>query len=387
MVVSSRRSATFTSLPQEIRDQILTYALTSLNSIVVWSGKLKSILSARNGADRWDPEWREQMRTRVRQWRRVKDANATRESVAGLSLSLFLVSKSISQQATATFYKHNTFAFLGDHAWQEIVDWLISIGYRQRSLLSSLKMTANRPFRCYQQADGTRLWQTDLPEDPYPRSPHFTSVAGSISEGRVDNINPLVETVFALLKEAKEGAKVQLCFVMGYSYLPGFAIEPDIYIPNTRWWSLDLPNLVEVFREVGAGGRSIDVVWKAQLYRPSFQEHRKAIEQIWDIVEAEESEHRWDRPEQPTLPQLPQPGWDFRITPLVQLTLRKRAPPAVLRAAEPHEDAESPTFAEVSTAPWPYHVEIVRCLDQRQFLSIDNGPEYEQLTITRLRNS
>jgi hypothetical protein len=302
MVVSSRQSATFTSLPQETRDQILAYTLTSLNSIVVWSGKLKSILPIRTSANHGDHEWSEHMRTGVQQWRRVEDANATRESVAGLSLSLFLVSKSISQHATATFYKHNTFAFLGDHAWQEIVDWLTSIGYRQRSLLSSLKITANRPFQCYQQADGTRLWQTDLPEDPYPRSPHFTLVAGSVPEGRVDNINPLVESVFALLKEAKEGAKVQLCFVMGYSYLPGFAMQPDTHVPNTQWWSLDLPNLVEVFREVGAGGRSIDVVWKAQLCRPSFQEHGKAIEQIWDIVEVEESEHRWDRSIQPALP-------------------------------------------------------------------------------------
>jgi hypothetical protein len=82
-------------------------------------------------------------------------------------------------------------------------------------------------------------------------------------EGVVENINPAVETCFQLLGEMKGGAKLTLSLMLGWGYTPGVQITVDYQHPCGNWMSMDLPNVMEKFRELHTadGHRNIEIIW------------------------------------------------------------------------------------------------------------------------------
>lgn len=356
---NTRPQASFTSLPSELLNQILENCLVADCPIVIWRGIIEGIMPETMDPD---PEY-------VEQWLRIVDPHITARSLSDLAIELLSVNRMLSAYASSIFYTKNTFSFVGQHRWHEVVTWLTSIGPRQRGLLANLQLTANVPRRCWQRADGSRVWPRGTPEDLYPRPPSFALHELPCSEGEVENINPAIESVFTLLRDVEGPSRptTRLELLLGYSILPGLYLSLGISAWNWQSCSLDLPNLIETLRRRDDAKRPINVIWRAQLHRRDFTEHRSSIEQAWTIVEARHATEKWEVLENPGPCRSPQPGHTFATAQLVELTVRRDSVPDPLIAAEPFQSTDYHHYQEARGPPWPFHVETTHDLGERDF--------------------
>jgi hypothetical protein len=65
--------------------------------------------------------------------------------------------KHVVDEATETFYRKNTFSFLGEHEWEHIAYWLTRIGKRNHSYLSKINIEIRLPQQVWQTEDGSRI--------------------------------------------------------------------------------------------------------------------------------------------------------------------------------------------------------------------------------------
>lgn len=125
--------------------------------------------------------------------------------------------------------------------------------------------------KVYQYGDGSReYWLRDINGDgseaPKPDKSPLTSPKddGTWPEGEVNEIDPQMERVFREIGKCIRGHKVQLHVRYLGSGYPGCFEDPaDIQANKIRYFSMDLPNILEVWRAKHArrGKRRIDVIW------------------------------------------------------------------------------------------------------------------------------
>ncbi|TVY41598.1 hypothetical protein LOCC1_G008936 [Lachnellula occidentalis] len=275
----------FLSLPREIRDIIYDLALVSTSSIIVWKGKWETEFLAR-----LEEGPRPYPLSQIR-WRAI-DHDASTASLRSLNLNLLFCNKVIGNEAAMTFYHGNTFAFLGEHNWDPVVDWLGAIGLRNRESIVSLDIDAQRPDAAWQNSKGERVRHPArfTQEEVYPRHPLLHTCKGHFKWGSVDNINPALEKIFILLGQRVSEQKVILSMQFFYIY-PGAGLipGPEDRDPDGRWYSMELPNLVELFRHLhtqqhGSNG-AVEVLWKGKDYRTALVVERADMESLgWHIT-------------------------------------------------------------------------------------------------------
>ncbi|TVY45987.1 hypothetical protein LCER1_G008568 [Lachnellula cervina] len=275
----------FLSLPREIRDKIYEIALVSNSSIIVWKGKWETDLlpQVEEGPRPWP--W-----SRIR-WRAI-DHDASTASLRSLNLKLLFCNKVIGHEAAMVFYNKNTFAFLGEHDWDPVVHWLGRIGPRNRDSIVSLDVDAKRPDPVWQNSKGERVRHPAgfTKEEIYPRHPMLHTGEGDFKYGSVDNINPALEDIFIILGQRSAEHKVIVRMQL-LSIYPGAGSipEPEDQHPDGGWWSMELPNLVELFRQShtqqhGLNG-AVEVLWNGRDYRKALLSEQAAIESLgWQMT-------------------------------------------------------------------------------------------------------
>lgn len=220
----------------------------------------------------------------------------------------------MAREAAKVFYSKTTFCFIGDHNWHPILSWLETIG-ANRGYLTRLEATIERPAHAWQERDGTRTELKHAFEELYPRSPHLYRLPESTAEGIVDNINPAIEAIFAVLSTREGGPKLTFTLLLDYGLLPGIQLGIDWQHPYNNYFSMDLPNLIEKLRviyptELGKGS-CVEVLWKGEDLRTEFAKQRERIqERGWEILEAEVGEKC--RPPIPHIELRPIPTMRFR---------------------------------------------------------------------------
>jgi len=258
----SHSPTTFLSLPRELRDKIYGFSLLASTCIVVWSGRWVCV-------NRYDDQGVDIDGKTVSEYELVVDNKATASSVQHLALNLLRCNNTtVAREAAMSFYTNNTFSFLGDHDWDPIVSWLESIGAQNRGYITSLNAAARRPARAWQRRDGTRVKIPDLREELYPRNPHLYRSPESTEEGEVENINPIIETVFAILGSRDARSTLKLHLLLDPNFLPGVELLDNNQSAYSHFFTMDLPNLIEKFRVdyiIKSENRDhVEVLWKGE---------------------------------------------------------------------------------------------------------------------------
>jgi len=263
-LLSNEPPLTFFSFPREIRDKIYHYALVSTLDIIVWKGELKRERIALYEGSQYIP-WGQPSSRLI--WRAVSHKE-TAASLSTLNINLLFSSKVVSQEAAMVFYNKNTFAFEGNHNWDPAVSWLKTIGTSNRDSIANLKVCAKRPDQVWQNHRGERLRHPGgfTMEIIYPRHPYLSTPPAGFKYGCVDNINPVLEEVFVLLGQRISEKKITITMRIDNRY-PGGGAKPrlDKQTPEHDWYSMELPNLLEMFLELHSRPSekgSLEVVWK-----------------------------------------------------------------------------------------------------------------------------
>jgi hypothetical protein len=181
----------------------------------------------------------------------------------------------------------NTFSFMGEHNWDLIVSWLETIGPANRNSLVSMEINAGRPDPVWQRSSGERIRDPGgfTREEIYPRHPYLQlhTTEDRSRYGPVDNINPAVETIFIFLGQKTSEKKVTIIMQLPGVY-PGARTprhREDIS-PESGWYSMDLPNLIEKFRSLHT--HLVEVLWKGKECRKELEDQQAIMESIgWDI--------------------------------------------------------------------------------------------------------
>jgi hypothetical protein len=184
---------------------------------------------------------------------RLKSLTSFQDSLSAwlLGINLLVCETRLGREATTVFYGENTFAFQGYHNWTPIVSWLRVIGNENRNLLRSLEISAERPDQVGQTTTGKRVQCENpyrlygLADEIYPRHRYFERAEGLISRGAVDNLNPVIGTIFALIGKRSIGRQLTVSMQLP-GYYPGQTECPgDDWCPSVQWYSMDLANLIE----------------------------------------------------------------------------------------------------------------------------------------------
>ncbi|CZR60672.1 uncharacterized protein PAC_10568 [Phialocephala subalpina] len=279
----------FLSLPREIRDEIYELALVSTSPIIVWKGHWKYHPSYEIPGPEFnaDGSWTGPHLCINVRWRWT-DEEAISASLRALDLNIIFCNKTVSHEAAQVFYAKNTFSFMGWHNWDLIVSWLEAIGPTNRNSLVSMEISAYRPDPAWQRSSGERIKEPSgfTMEDVYPRHPYLQlpTTEDRLPCGRVDNINPSVETIFVLLGQKTSEQKATIVMRLpGFSY-PG-ARSPrtrDDCCPENGWYSMDLPNLIEKSRSLHA--QQVEVLWKGEDCRKELEDQQEIMEGIgWQV--------------------------------------------------------------------------------------------------------
>jgi hypothetical protein len=143
-----------------------------------------------------------------------------------LGINLLVCNTSLSREAAAAFHGNNTFAFQGYHNWILIVSWLKVIGHENRNMLRSLEISAEKPEQAWQTLTGKRIraGNGSSADEIYPRHPYFEKSKGSIEIGMVDNLNPVIEEIFALIGKRSLGRELTMSMELP-TYYPGHGTE------------------------------------------------------------------------------------------------------------------------------------------------------------------
>ncbi|KAI4112196.1 MAG: hypothetical protein LQ339_000204 [Xanthoria mediterranea] len=269
-----------------------------------------------------------------------------------VSLSLLRCNSTIAAEAGAVFYGNNTFRIHGDDRdYRLVVHWLEQIGLKNRGYLRRLEMRVWIPLKAWQQPNGIR---TDGVEDNYsfPCHPHLAAPSLPCPEGAVDVIDPLIETIIALVSRSG-GRKLKLYLNLGpldFNIIPGI-IGPGIRGPGIIgpamlahgrvgprmiqgpevWLSMDLPNLVEKWRAEYTSDdrlRIVDILWTTKTDKKFFLDAKTFIEHLgWQILEHQEDE--WYQPTDP-------PTTSPTASPPISLLLQRKKLTATLVADHPY---------------------------------------------------
>ncbi|KAI4242355.1 MAG: hypothetical protein L6R40_004084 [Gallowayella cf. fulva] len=218
-----------------------------------------------------------------------------------VDLGLLRCNSAIAAEAAAVFYGGNTFRIHGDDLdYRLAVNWLKQIGIQNRGYLATLEMRIWIPGKAFQLTDGTRIREYKLGR-LFSRHPHLAAPLLSCPDGQVDVIDPLLETIIALVGQAG-GRRLTLHLNLGLldiDIIPGIKPAPDRKV--TEGLSMDLPNLLETWRAQYTSDdrcRNVDILWRAYTYKCFFIDNKTLIEDLgWQILEAKEDE--WSRAETP----------------------------------------------------------------------------------------
>jgi hypothetical protein len=222
---------------------IYDFALLASTCIVVWSGRWVCLSKFDGQGDIIGGG------TAV-EYQRVVDDKATASTIQHLALNLLRCNNStVAREAAKAFYTYNTFSFLGDHNWDPIVSWLESIGAQNRGYITRLDITAKRPPRAWQRHDGRRVKIPDLREELYPRNPHLYRSPDSTREREVENINPIIEKIFAILGTRGPRSMLKLHLLLDPHFLPGVELLDEDQAAYSSLFTMGLPNLIEKFRD------------------------------------------------------------------------------------------------------------------------------------------
>ena len=315
----------FFTLSREIRDSIYELALLSSSPIIAWCGMPLEDLEL----------WQHNSST-AKVPIPLDEYKSHTLSIEQLVPNLLRCNGTVAREAALAFYSKNTFRFLGDWTWDTVVSWLEAIGERNRGYLTSIEVTMRKPPHVWQHPDCTRTEVREFGEPPrekaFPRSPHLHRSADSTTEGVVENLNPAVETAFALLGGPVDRLKLTLNVLLGGSLLPGLQLSMDEQHPYSNYFSMDLPNLMEKLRvlhttEAGMND-NIEIIWKGMTWKRAFLDERQDIEERgWEILDTKEEER-----ERPSRPGKPPGGPPFQF---VWFTIRRKELVGPLMAEDP----------------------------------------------------
>jgi hypothetical protein len=130
--------------------------------------------------------------------------------------------------------------------------------------------------------------------DMLPVHPRFEQLLlpppADIRPGYVVNINPALEEMFVVLSHCP---KITLVFEINSSeievQIPGIqaaSSEFDILSAMGEQFSMDLPNLTEIFRsKCSQSGNSMNVQWVIKSRWKDFNNKRDILSAYWDVIE------------------------------------------------------------------------------------------------------
>ncbi|KAF4547880.1 Hypothetical protein D9617_34g040600 [Elsinoe fawcettii] len=250
------------ALPREVRDLIYTHALVAREPIIVLDAQNHYVYPRRLVGGR----------------NVVKDPKI--RNLAGLARGLFYINRQISSESLATFYQHNTFAFMGPHRWYEPLYWIARIGNINRRSLTRMLIFVPELEKVWQRPDGSRDEFDTVYTDTVmarPRHPLLHWMEETWPEGEVEDIPPIIEELFKDLGEDGNGNRLILQLQNITPGYPGYVAtsEDDTMADEDSWMSMDLPNLAEAWSRLHGnrpGRRSIDVEWLDSTSKANYEE-------------------------------------------------------------------------------------------------------------------
>ncbi|KAL8668456.1 MAG: hypothetical protein Q9168_006911 [Polycauliona sp. 1 TL-2023] len=273
----------FLQLPSEIRLQIYKFSLISPSPIIVWSAEFA------HGYPK---------PTHLLSWNRT----AMRSSIQNLALGLLRCNTITATESAFIFYHHNTFRFEGDHEYYPAVTFLSILNFNLENL-RNLENTVRQPLSAWQSPDGSRHKMSGVnARGLAAHHPHFaTPPPGQpYQEGEVDIVDPALETILSLLAKSSNDSvprRLTLVLDLGSNTIPGIVL---IYEEDASLFSMDLPNLLEIWRRSyfvkegtknSYGASSLDLIWKAEIDREIFDAKGDLLEDVgWTVVKKQEDE-------------------------------------------------------------------------------------------------
>lgn len=269
---------TFALLPLEIRNNIYELLLIAYEPIIVFGTLAPTLLTHPLGPQE-------------------------HEKVKPLTFGLLWVSRAISIEAAAIFYRHNVFKFGGStlghlsDTWDPLYCFLLTIGERNRAHLQYLEADIGESSGVTKDATtGTiisyvkrlpwmrRVHARDTHARIYPPAQH-----GCLSPTPMVNyISPAIEAVFRIL--GSEGSRIRLSLSMNMDSFPGSIVGDDGLLYG---WSCEVPDYVEHMRKrftSSPGGEArVDVLWKGTGFKSHFLLRFERFEKEgWELLEMED---------------------------------------------------------------------------------------------------
>lgn len=334
----SRSRTTFFTLSKELRDQCYELVLTTPLPIVVWS----AIRPGNEAKRETTVYFREEMQ-------QAREHNAETIDIRASFLNLIRCNSTIAYEAASVFYGRNRFFFCADWTWTILLKWWKDIGTTNREFVSKIELRIRRPAQALEGPDGERSTHIDNVdpslEPAYPRSPYLLASPNSSPGEVVESIDPSIETFFGMLHSRSHTSKtLSIHMSLHKHFMPGFRLAFDEYWPFTTYFSMDLPNIMEMLREKGP---IVDVSWNGFVLRDAFIAQKPGIEKVWNILCAVDEDvplpnipwrpARGNRPERPAQPQAPLKYTRFAVKRKEIKGLPYAAPPKKLWYLDPEE--------------------------------------------------
>ncbi|KAH6666126.1 hypothetical protein B0J14DRAFT_605342 [Halenospora varia] len=282
----------FLDLSREIRDIIYGFALTSPLPISAWTGEPLEL--CRNNLR----DCHAKPPRKLKNWTTWTTAGHYHEPSRDsrrITHSLIRCNTVVSREAAFTYYGKNTFRFWGLYSWEDVSIWLQDIGSVNRGYLTNLEFMLGIPKFVEQDENGTRSrtvrmsptsqrWRRETVRE---RHPLLYQAPETISRGTVEDIDHEVETVFQFLGRARNATNLIFKMILEENTIPGTHFYSDPNTPEVSWFTMDLPNLVEVFRVKHTQGlRRVDVLWTGIKLCSALKAHKDEIEKVgWEILE------------------------------------------------------------------------------------------------------
>ena len=278
---------TFLDLPRELRDQVFYYSLVTPEPITVWLGTSQAPWNRSEGNHT------------------VATSSSTDTQLTTL-LSLLRCHRTVASEAATTFYKSNTFRFVGDDNWSPLYMFLQMIGEKNRGHLRDLVLRMPKPEQVWQHLDGTYTslgmfdntyaslgsWYSRrvCPSDEVPIGQLSPAV-----EGTVDRLDPAIKACFRIL--GRSGPPLTLTLMMDRGLLPGVQLLFNEQHPHYFDWSMVVPDIIERFRQAftntsGQASR-VEVLWKGKCPKEAFARQMELVQRVgWEIADLKEAEEK-----------------------------------------------------------------------------------------------
>ncbi|KAH6666128.1 hypothetical protein B0J14DRAFT_605343 [Halenospora varia] len=292
MATSPARPSTlsFFSLSREIRDKIYEFALASSSPLSAWSGApLRSCCK----------NWQWDHRGLLHQFSKTSSIESKDDSLMlrRTLRSLLRCNSKVSCESAQIYYGKNTFRFCDLYDWEDVSIWLQDIGCTNRGYLTKMEFLLPCTNFVRQNSEGIRgesvrvdgKWSFTS-ENTRQRHPLLNQELGTISDSSVEDIDPEVETIFQFLGKSTDPSKVTIKILLAPWTVPGFRFLEEDYDSSfgldESWFTMDLPNLMEVFRvKYNEGVRVVDILWTGIERSWVFEKHSDEIEAAgWEIA-------------------------------------------------------------------------------------------------------